>query len=85
MDSDSIQSEDSGRDADTVSLDALSQEDLENVARNSRYREMLGDLLAPYCEESARNIFLLNPGHGTDTTRLTTQESQEAWFLRRSG
>ena len=32
MDSDSIQSEDSGRDADTVSLDALSQEDLEHVA-----------------------------------------------------
>lgn len=80
MDSDSIQSEDSGRDADTVSLDALSQEDLEHVARNPRYREMLADLLAPYCEESAGNISLPNPGRGTDTTRLTAQESQEAGF-----
>ena len=37
---------------ETVSLDALSQEELQYIVGNSKYRNILSDLLAPFVEES---------------------------------
>ena len=38
----------SDKDSETITLDALSQEELQYIAENSRYRNILSDLLTPY-------------------------------------
>ena len=37
---------------DTISLDALSQDELQYIVENSKYRSILSDLLSPFVEES---------------------------------
>lgn len=41
---------------DIVSLDALSQDELQYIVENSKYRSILSDLLSPFIEESPSEI-----------------------------
>ena len=56
---------------DTISLEALSEEDLSCIANNPHYRSMLQDLLAPYIagiSADSHPVGAQDYGHGSDPT-----------------
>ena len=85
-DSQSSQNNDDGKQSepeDSLSLNALSEEDLAYIANNPGYRAMLQDILAPIIGESsgksgsADNTGTSPPGRrGTDTTRLPAKTAR---------
>lgn len=52
VDSESIARSPRSEEKDIVSLDALSQDELQYIVENSNYRNILSDLLSPFMEES---------------------------------
>ena len=62
-------------DKDVVSLDALTQEELQYIVNNSRYKNILSDILSPFVEEmsEAGSVRSADPtvtaqGEGADTS-----------------
>ena len=64
---------------DTVSLRALSDEDLTYIANNPGYRAMLQDLLSPYIggkSVGADHASTSHDGRGTDPTRPAQEDDE---------
>ena len=59
-------------DKDVVSLDALTQEELQYIVSNSRYRDILSDILSPFADEMSE----AGSVHSADPT-VTDDQSEK--------
>ena len=68
VDSESVARSPGSEEKDAISLDALSQDELQYIVENSNYRSILSDLLSPFIEESTSE---------TASVQLTENRSEQ--------